>query len=132
MRTPVLDYLNTNLTNTIKVSQEQPFDEKGTSVYLKNLRRVYLEEPTIQVTTLANTFDRTNSVMERVTTIKGYLAVDAKNRNNDLDTALTILANARNVSTIANSFRREFDYSVDISNSVMIYNLEYRFHNLTK
>ena len=106
MRQQLLDYLKTNLTGTIKVSEEQPYNEKGVDLFIKNPRRVYLEEPFVES------------------------SVDAKNRNTDLDAALIILANAKNAIT-SNSFRKEFGYTVSINNDIIVYTLEYRFYSLT-
>jgi|TARA_R110000868_G_scaffold305702_1_gene566722 hypothetical protein len=130
MRQQLLDYLKTNLTGTIKVSEEQPYNEKGVDLFIKNPRRVYLEEPFVESSVILNTLDQTNVVSERITHVLGHLAVDAKNRNTDLDAALIILANAKNAIT-SNSFRKEFGYTVSINNDIIVYTLEYRFYSLT-
>jgi hypothetical protein len=56
--------------------------------------------------------------------------VDAKNRNADLDAALSVLTNAKNVTTITNAFRKEFDYTTVIDADRITYEFEYRFHTL--
>jgi hypothetical protein len=45
MRTALLAYLTANLTGSIRVSSELPYEEGGAPLNLKNLRRVYLNEP---------------------------------------------------------------------------------------
>jgi len=45
MRTELLTYLTAQLTDSIKTSQELPFQEGTNPLYLKNARRVYLDEP---------------------------------------------------------------------------------------
>lgn len=129
MRTALLTYLTANLTGTIKTSSEQPFDQGGTAIYLKNLRRVYLQEPFTELDQLIPVLDDTD-VMQKITYVRGFLAVDAKNRNADLDTALAVLANARMGANIQNSFRKEFDYTTTIDNDLLIYEFEYRFYTL--
>jgi len=129
MRTELLTYLSANLSGTIKVSMELPFEDSGTPLYVKNARKVYLAEPestTTQLLALLNGPD----ISEKQFTIKGYLTVDAKNRNADLDSALTVLANARTEASIPNSFRKEFDYTTTIDGSTMIYEFEYRYNNI--
>ena len=130
MRTQLLSYLTAQLTGSIKPSQELPFEQGGTANYLRNLRRVYLDEPFTEQDTLVNTLDESSDVNQLITRVRGYLAVDAKNRNADLDAALIVLANARTGANITNSFRKEFDYTVSIDSDVMIYELEYRFYTL--
>lgn len=129
MRTQLLTYLTTNLTGTIKTSQELPWTEGGAALYTKNLRKVYLDEDTIEQAELIGTLDDTD-INQNITKVAGFLSVDAKNRNADLDTALTVLAAARNVSTIANTFRKEFDYTTTIDADRITYEFEYRFYTL--
>lgn len=129
MRTELLAYLTTNLTGSIKTSQELPFEESGSALYLKNMRRVYLDEPVKEQSELVPTLDDTD-INQMITTVRGYLSMDAKNRNADLDAALTTLAAAKNVTTITNSFRKEFDYTTTIDADRITYEFEYRFYTL--
>jgi hypothetical protein len=128
MRTQLLAYLTANLTGTIKPSQELPYEEGGVSLNLKNLRRVYLDEPYTEMNQLVGTFD--SDINEKITIVQGFLSTDARQRNTDLDSALTILANAKDTATITTSFRNEFDYTTEISNGIITYNFEYRFHSI--
>lgn len=128
MRSQILTYLTANLTGSIKASQELPWAEGNNPLYLKNMKRVYLDEPNTEVDELVPTFE--SDVLQKITTIRGFLAVDAKNRNADLDTALTTLAQAKDVSTITDSFRKEFDYTTTIDGAVIVYEFEYRFYTL--
>ena len=128
MRSQLLDYLTTNLTDSIKPSQELPFEQGGSALYLKNMRRVYLDEDNTEQEQIITTFD--NDITQIITTVRAYLAVDAKNRNVDLDDALTILASAKDGASIPNSFRKEFDYTTTIDNDQLIYEFEYRFYTI--
>ena len=127
MRTELLSYLTTNLTGSIKTSQELPWAEGNNPLYLKNMKRVYLDEPNTVQDPLVQTLD-TCVIDQTVTTVQGFLAVDAKNRNADLDTALATLAAAKNIAT--SSFRKEFAYSTAIDGDVIVYTLEYTFYTL--
>lgn len=129
MRTELLAYLTANLTGTIKPSQELPFEDSGAALYMKNMRRVYLDEPLVDQSELVPTLDDTD-INQNITTVRGYLTVDAKNRNADLTTALNTLANAKSVATITNAFRKEFDYTTTIDADRITYEFEYRFHTL--
>lgn len=128
MRQALLTYLTTALTGTIKPSNELPFEQGGSALYIKNMRKVYLDEPEVEQTELIATFDE--DVNQNITTVRGYLSVDAKNRNSDLDQALIILAQARTQADISSSFRKEFDYTTTIDGDRIIYEFEYRFYTL--
>jgi len=127
MRATLLSYLTTNLTGTIKTSQELPFEEGNSALYLKNMKRVYLDEPFTETDRMFGGLDGLE-ILQKTTRVRGYLTVDAKNRNTDLDSALSILEQAKN--QITDSFRKEFDYTTNIDGSTMTYEFEYRFFNI--
>lgn len=129
MRSAILTYLTANLTNTISVSQELPFEQGGNALYLKNMRKVYVDEPYTEQDQLVPVLSGVD-INQNITYIRAYLAVDAKNRNVDLDSALTTLAMARLGANIPNSFRKEFDYTTTIDNDRVIYEFEYRYHTI--
>lgn len=129
MRAELLTYLTANLTGTIKASQEQPWTEGGQPLYAKNLRRVYLAEPLTQMDSLLPVLNGAD-INQKVTVVRGFLQVDAKNRNADLDTALTTLAQAKDITTITSSFRKEFDYTTSIDADKVTYEFEYRFYTI--
>jgi hypothetical protein len=129
MRTELLTYLTAQLTDSIRTSQELPFQEGTNPLYLKNARRVYLDEPYTEQDTLFPTLGSLQ-INSRVTVVRWYLTMDAKNRNTDLDSALTILGSAKDITTITGVFTRLFDYTVTIDNDRVIYEGEYRFTNL--
>ncbi len=130
MRTELLSYLTASLTGTIKASQELPFENGGSANYLRNLRRVYLDEPYTEQDILINTLDEASEVNQQITYVRGYLAVDAKNRNPDLDAALTTMSAALKQANITNSFRKEFDYTTTIDDDRVVYEFEYRYYQI--
>ena len=129
MRTELLTYLTAQLTGSIKTSQELPFQEGTNPLYLKNARRVYLDEPYTEQDTLLPTLG-TLQINSRTNIVRWFLSMDAKNRNTDLDSALTILGGAKDITTITGVYTRLFDYTVTIDNDRVIYEGQYRFANL--
>jgi hypothetical protein len=129
MRQQLLDYLTANLTGSIKTSTELPFESGGAALYQKNMRRVYLDEEFTEQSQLIGVIGA-DDIMQQITTVRAYLTVDAKNRNADLDSALTTMANARVSANIPDSFRKEFSYSTTIDNDELLYEFEYQFYTL--
>lgn len=129
MRAQLLTYLTAQLTGSIKTSQELPWSEGENALYLKNARRVYLDEPNTEQTEFLPTLGSCQ-INSRVTTIRWYLSVDAKSRNTDLDNAISILGSAKDITTITGVFNRQFDYITTINDDRIIYEGEYRFTNL--
>ena len=130
MRAELLSYLTTNLTGTIKPSQELPFQEGNNALYFKNMRRVYLDEPYTEVDRIYGTLNGCN-VNQKITYVRAFLAVDAKNRNADLDQALVTMDSAKDVTTINTVHRREFDYVITIEDDRVLYEFEYRFYSIS-
>ena len=120
--------MTANLSGTIVPSVELPWAEGGNPLYLKNLRKVYLDEPSTAQEQLVPVLTGLD-INETITTVNGFLALDAKKRNTDLTTALTVFADAID-STTLDSFRKEFDYTTAIDGDVITYTLEYRFYNI--
>jgi len=129
MRTELLTYLTAQLSASIKTSQELPFQEGTNPLYLKNARRVYLDEPYTEQETFLPTLGSLQ-INQRTTVVRWFLTMDAKNRNTDLDSALTTLGGAKDITTITGVFTRLFDYTVSIDNDRVVYAGEYRFANL--
>jgi hypothetical protein len=129
MRTELLTYLTAQLTGSIRTSQELPFQEGTNPLYIKNARRVYLDEPYTEQSELFPTLGSL-TINARVTTVRWFLSMDAKNRNTDLDSALNILGSAKDITTITGVWQRQFDYTVTIDNDRVVYEGEYRFTNL--
>ena len=129
MRTELLSYLTANLTGTIKPSQELPFSQGGTALYLKNMRKVYVDEPYTEQDQLVPMLDG-DDINQKITYIRAYLVVDAKNRNADLDATLTTMFAALRAANITDSFRKEFDYTTTIEGDQITYEFEYRYYTL--
>jgi len=129
MRTELLTYLTAQLTGSIQTSQELPWSEGTNPLYMKNARRVYLDEPYTEQDTLLPTLGSLQ-INQRITVVRWYLSMDAKARNTDLDSALTILGSAKDITTITGVFTCLFDYTVTIDNDRVVYEGQYRFANL--
>lgn len=129
MRTELLTYLTANLTGTIKPSQELPFEEGNNPLYLRNPRRVYLDEPYTEQDRLYGTLSGDN-INNKITIVRWFLCVDAKNRNADLDAALSTLGSGKDIATITGTHRREFDYTITIDNDKLTYEGQYRFYTI--
>jgi len=129
MRTELLNYLKANLSGSITAAAELPWSSGDSPLYLTNKKRVYLAEPVTKQNSVIQVLSG-DDIVETVTTVEGYLAVDAKNRPIDLDSALATLRVAKDLSSVTDSFRKEFDYTATIDRDVMTYTFEYRFYTI--
>jgi hypothetical protein len=127
MRAELLSYLTTaTSTATIKVVSELPWNTAGEPLYLKNMKRMYLDQEQRTQTTLIPTLTG-DDIYQNDLTVTGYFAVDAKNAPSGLDAAITTILSARD-KTGVNNFGSEVDYTTDIQDDVIIYTVEYRLN----
>lgn len=128
MRAQLLSYLTTaTSTLAVKTVSELPWNTAGEPLYLKNMKKFYLDETEITQTVLIPTLPGSNDVMTNLVTVRGFFAVDAKNQPSGLSTAITTILSAKNSIGIAN-FGLESDYTTDIQDDVIIYTVEYRMN----
>lgn len=128
MRAQLLSYLTTATTTaTIKTVSELPWNTAGEPLYLKNMKKFYLDKEQKAESVLIAVLPGSNDVMTNVTTVRGYFAVDAKNQPAGLDSAVSLLLGAKDKIGVGN-FGTESDYTTEIQDDVLIYTVEYRIN----
>lgn len=94
MRDTILTYLgNLTLTN-FSVSQELPWTASGEPLYLKNMKKIYVDRPQTAQEPLIETLDDRGLVNE-TTTVTVYVSTDAKTQPTDYDTMVSEVRSAR-------------------------------------
>lgn len=130
MRSELLSYLLTATSSTvIKTVSELPWNTAGEPLYLKNMKKFYLDEDQVEETVLIPVLNG-NDVMNRVTTVRGYFAVDAKNQPSGLSQAITTILGAKAQTGLVNN-GTESDYTTEIQDDVIIYTVEFRLNTTT-
>lgn len=127
MRAELLSYLVSATSSlAVKTASELPWNTAGEPLYLKNMKRFYLDQEQIEQSTLIPTLNG-NDVFQNDITVRGYFAVDAKNEPTGLSTAITTILGAKDRTGITN-FGSESDYTTEIQDDVIIYTVEYRLN----
>jgi len=127
MRAQLLTAL-TSATSTLTnfaVSQELPWEQNGQPLYLKNMKKIYVDREYKVESTMIPTLDNSNIIQDQLKA-NVYLAVDAKNAPAGLDTLITKILSAKDTTAIT-SFLQESDYTVEKQEDVSIYTFEFRF-----
>lgn len=128
MRSELLAYLTTATTTaTIKTVSELPWNTAGEPLYLKNLKKFYLDEEQREQSVMIAVLPGSNDVMTDLVSVTGYFAVDAKNPPTGLSQAITTILGAKDRTGISN-FGVESDYTTTIQDDVIIYTVEYRLN----
>jgi hypothetical protein len=129
MRTELLAYLSTaTSTLAVKAVSELPWNTAGEPLYLKNMKKFYLDQNQVEQTTLIPVIYG-DDVFQNDLVVKGYFAVDAKNEPANLATAITTILSAKDQISVTN-FGAESDYTTEIQDDVIIYTVEYRLNTI--
>jgi hypothetical protein len=128
MRTELLSAI-TSATSTLTqfaVASELPWEQNGTALYRKNMKRIYVDEARMEESIMFPTLGGPEIFQNDFIT-EVFLAVDAKNPPSQLDSAIAKILSAKASTGIIN-FGVESDYIVDKQEDVMIYTFEFRLN----
>jgi hypothetical protein len=131
MRTQLLSAITTAISTLTQfaVSSELPWEQNGTPLYRKNMKKVYVDRDRQEQTTLIPTLNG-GEVFQNDLITEVYLAVDAKNPPSQLDSAITKILGSKSTIDVVN-FGSESDYTVDKDEDVLIYTFEFRVNQAT-
>lgn len=129
MREEILDYLQSQNLGTVTVTREQPWSENGLPLYIKNLKKVYASEDSVEIVPLLATLDGLD-IPSEVTSVTVYVACDAKQVPSNFSDVVQAIRTAKNITTIAGVNRRECDVTRSYENDVLVTELEFRFTKL--
>lgn len=130
MRQEVIDYVNTLALGGYLVASEGPWSDNAVPLYIKNLKKIYVDRTEYITEPLLATFDTTRINTETQST-RIYFANDAKQVPSNYDTLVADLRSAKDIVMTDGFNRREAQVSVAYENDVMITELELRFTKLT-
>jgi hypothetical protein len=126
MRQEVLDYINSLPLGSYLATEETPWSDNGTPLYVKNLKKIYVDNPEYVSENLVATLG-TLQINQETTSIRIFLANDAKTIPSNYDNLITDLKATKDITTIEGLHRREVDVNVTYQNDIMISELEVRF-----
>lgn len=126
MRTEVLDYLGTLNLGGFLLSQELPWEESGTALYLKNLKKIYVDVTEFQTEPLFPILNG-NTISNEISIVRIYFSCDAKQLPANYDDLITDLKAAKDITTVDGFLNRQCNVTTDIANDVLSTTLEIRF-----
>lgn len=131
MRQDIIDYINTLSLGSFILSQELPWTDSGTPLYLKNVKRVYVDVTRYNTEPLIQTLDGIN-INTDISTVGLYFSADAKQLPSNYDTVVEDLRQAKDITlSTQGNFRRECDVTTEFQNDLLVTQLEYRFTKLS-
>lgn len=126
MRQQVLDYVQSLNLGTVTVSTEVPWSDNDVPLYLKNLKKVYVDVETISIEPIITALDGLN-ISTETASVSIYFANDAKVLLPNYSDIVNDLRLAKDITTITGVQRRECAVSTAIDNDVLITELEVTF-----
>lgn len=129
MRDQVLAYLDGLDLGTFAMSQELPFDNAGTALYLKNPKRVYVNVDQNATEVFLGLMGQ-NSIDMDVVSVIVYFANDAKNLPADYSDTVNAVVGAKSLYATNGFFKRDYLTSTEYDNDLMVTTIELRFYKL--
>lgn len=131
MRSQLLEAITQAVaTNTqFAVSQELPWQQNGTPLYLKNLKKIYVDRPRTEQTTLIATLDGVD-VFSTDNICEVFVACDAKTPPSQLDSLISNILSAKYSTGLVNA-GVESDMTLELQEDVLIYTFEFRLNTVT-
>jgi hypothetical protein len=130
MRTEVLEYIQSLDIGGFNVSNELPWTESGTELYVKNLKKIYVDIDQIQVDPQILTLDGRN-INNEITIIRIFFANDAKQVPANYSDVVAELKTAKDIEAAQGFTRRECQVQTDIQADRLITTIELRFIKIT-
>lgn len=130
MRQEIIDYLGTLNLGSFSLSQEMPWVSSDQPLYLKNLKKIYVDRTQYSTEILVPTLNGLD-VNADTTTVRLFFATDAKQVSPDYDDVIADLRTAKDADTITGVNRRDCLVSSSFEGDVLVTELEYRFTKIT-
>lgn len=130
MRQQLIDYINTLNLGGFYLTEELPWEADGSPLYLKNLKKIYVDNVQYADEPFVTTLDGlTISNQSRV--IRIYFASDAKQVPPDYDDLISDLRGAKDVTLTDGAQRRQVDVATSFTNDLLVTEMVYTFTNLS-
>lgn len=130
MRTELRNYIVGLKSKTFKVSDELPFSNSGTAMYLKNAKTVYVDEDQITTEPLVQTLSG-NDIDSDVITARVYFSTDAKQQPSDYAVFVSQIKGWKYLVGNNEYHRRECDVTTSYENDLQVTEFEFRFTKLS-
>ena len=130
MRQSVIDYLQGLNLGSFTIANEVPWTETGIELYLKNLKKIYVDVDAFTTEPVITTFTGLNLNNES-TVVRVYFANDAKQLPSNYDDVVASIRAAKDISSEVGYNRREADVSTSYESDRLVTEIELRYIKLT-
>ena len=130
MRATLLSAITTAVSTLTQfaVSQELPWSQAGDPLYIKNMKKIYVDNPTVDQSTFIFTFEK-NNVNLNAYTFNVYFTVDAKNPPSQTQQVIDKILACQNQTGLI-SYDDESDYKFENQERSILSSLDPMSHQL--
>ena len=129
MRQAIWDHIDALSKGTFSLTNELPWDSSGLPLYLKNVKRIYVNVDQVTEELLYATLNGV-CINNEITTISAYFACDAKQLPTNYETIVSGIRNAKSTASITGVTRRECDVTTTVEADMLVTEFEFRFINV--
>lgn len=129
MRAEVLDYIGGLNLGGFVLSQEVPWEESGVPLYLKNLKKIYVDLVTYDTEPLIRTFS--SYINNETSTVRIYFSCDAKQLPANYDDVVSDLKTVKDLTALEGFQSRLATVSTDIADDVLSTTVEVTFTKIS-
>ena len=130
MRTEILNYITAQTLAGFRVSDELPWDNNGTPLYMSNMKTVYVDLDQIEQNSVIDTLNGPSGAVDEITTISVYFVTDAKKLPTNYDTVVTAIRGARLATTITGVIERLCQVSTQFESDRVVTRFDFSFRKL--
>lgn len=129
MRKSLLDYIKGLNLLSYKETSELPFTNSDTPLYIKNPKRIYVDEPQTSIEEFIRILSG-NSIDNEITTIRVYFSNDAKNIPKDYSQTVSQIRMFKNEYSRSDYYQSEVSVETSYENDLSVTQIEFRFVKL--
>jgi hypothetical protein len=129
MRQAIWDHIDGISKGTFTLTNELPWDSSGSPLYLKNVKRIYVNVDQVTEELVYATLNGV-CINNEITTVSAYFACDAKQLPSNYETLVSGIRSAKNTTDISGVSRRECDVTTTFESDMLVTEFEFRFINV--
>lgn len=130
MREQVVDYIRGINLGGFTLSNELPWDESETPLYMRNPKRIYVNVTNYATEPLIQTLDGLN-IDNETAEVTVFISNDAKQLAANYDDLISQLRAGKNSIEVVGNYRREVDVATTFEADMLVTELTYRFIKIT-
>lgn len=129
MREEILKYLAELRLRTFTTSAELPFDNNKVELYIKNPKRIYVDNPQISVQPFIQIMNGHDIDLE-VQTVAIYFTTDAKQLPTDYSSTVASIRAGKAITLTGNFFKRESDCTTEYKQDLLVTKIELKYSRI--